>query len=83
MRGATLIAFAVVVLGLEGSAAAQTTKSSSKEPEVIVFPDDKLLDPGTFPSGMLIGGDHRPVRTLLVRPRTHFVAELIKTIENL
>jgi hypothetical protein len=33
--------------------------------------------------GMSIGHGHLPVRTILARPRTHFVPELLKTIEGL
>ncbi|MGZ3417945.1 MAG: hypothetical protein ACXWUG_01095 [Polyangiales bacterium] len=82
MRGSILFGVlgVVVLFGLEGSAAAQTSKDKI---ESIEFPDDKLLNTPIFPDSAKIGGNHVPVRTLLVRPRTHFVPEMLKTIENL
>jgi hypothetical protein len=79
MRGSILVAV-VVLFGFEGSALAQTKE---KTPEVMVFPDDQLLTTPLFPDSAKIGGAHRPLRVLLVRPRLHFVPELLKTIENL
>lgn len=58
--------------------------SNDKGTEVIDFPDaDKLVTTNTGPDQAKIGGDHHPVRTILVRPRVSFVPELYKTIENL
>jgi hypothetical protein len=79
MRGSILVAV-VVLFGFEGSALAQTKE---KTPEVIVFPDDELLTTPLFPQDAKIGGGHPAIRVLLVRPRLHFVPELLKTIENL
>lgn len=79
MRGSILVA-CVVLFGVEGSALAQTKE---KTPEVLVFPDDQLLTTPLFPDNAKIGGVRHTVRVLLVRPRLHFVPELLKTIENL
>ena len=64
------------------SASAQT-KGDGKM-DIMNFVDaDKLVTSGSSASGMTITPGHHPVRILLVRPRLHFVPELIKTIENL
>ena len=81
----TSILGAVVALAaLEGVAAAEPTKKVDEgKMDVMTFTDDKLLTVANGAWGGTIGAGHIPVRTLLVRPRTHFVPELIKTIENL
>ena len=66
----------------EGVASAQTKDDGKMD--IMNFVDaDKLLTSGSSASGMTITPGHHPVRILLVRPRLHFVPELIKTIENL
>jgi hypothetical protein len=78
---ASIVVGIVALFGVEGTAFAQTPKE--KEPEVMVFPDDQLLTTPLFPESAKIGGGHHPLRVLLVRPRLHFVPEMLKTIENL
>jgi hypothetical protein len=71
------------VIGLEGLAAAEPVKKEG-DMDIMNFVDaDKLVTSGNTASGMTITPGHHPVRILLVRPRLHFVPELIKTIENL
>ncbi len=59
------------------------TKAKSTTVETYDFPDDKLLSVKGATDGMTVGGNRIPVRTILARPRTHFVPELLKTIEGL
>ena len=44
---------------------------------------DKLISAMNMSNEMKIGAGHGPLRVLLVRPRTNFVPELYKSIENL
>jgi hypothetical protein len=78
---------AAVALGAllaSGTAAAQTNTKDDGKMDIMNFVDaDKLVTSGNSASGMTITPGHHPVRILLVRPRLHFVPELIKTIENL
>ena len=85
MRGWVVFAAAVSVLSVAGSAAAQDQPTSTKKGEVEswVFPDDSLLTVKPVSSDMLIGSRKGIVRTILTRPRTQFIPELLKTIEGL
>lgn len=66
------------------AALAQSDQKKSAQPiESWEFPDDKLLNVKGATEGMSVVGGHIPVRTILARPRTHFVPELLKTIEGL
>lgn len=47
------------------------------------FNDEKLVDPNLSADQASIMTRQAPVRTVLVRPRISFIAELVKTIENL
>ena len=47
------------------------------------FNDEKLVDPNLSPDQGSIMARQAPVRTVLVRPRTSFIAELLKTIEDI
>jgi hypothetical protein len=47
------------------------------------FDDDDLLASPQAPTGDTIWGEHRPLRTRLLRPRTHFVVEMLKSVETL
>ena len=76
------------ILALPSVASAQTDKPKTTgddgKLDIMTFVDaDKLVTSGSSASGMTITPGHHPVRILLVRPRLHFVPELIKTIENL
>jgi hypothetical protein len=85
MRVFVVLSAAIGVLSMTSSAAAQDKVESAKNAkmESWIFPDDKLLNVAPGDSDMKIFAGRRVVRTILSRPRTHFVPELLKTIETL
>jgi hypothetical protein len=68
-----------------GAAAASGTKTTgeSKEGYGYEFSDDPLSAGGFGPSDATIRVRPGPVRTTLIRPRTSFVPEMLKSVENL
>jgi hypothetical protein len=77
---------AVGLLALEGVASAQAKKKgggSGSDIEEMTFDDDKMLTSNLGPDQAKITTRGGPVRTILVRPRTSFVPEMLKSIENL
>ena len=87
MRARTLIialSSFVSVAALSGSAFAQAKKAKAGgDVEEMTFDDDKLLTSNLGPDQAKITTRGGPVRTILVRPRTSFVPEMLKSIENL
>jgi hypothetical protein len=85
MRGWVVIAAAVGVMSLTSVAAAQDKAPTSKadKMESWVFPDDALLNTKPLGSEMSVVARGGIVRTILTRPRTQFIPELLKTIEGL
>ena len=77
-----LATVATGVLAFEGVASAQSKKKSG-DVEEMTFDDDKLLTSNLGPDQAKITTRGGPVRTILVRPRTSFVPEMLKSIENL
>jgi hypothetical protein len=76
------VAFEGIVF--EGTASAQKKKGGGGgDVEEMTFEDDKLLTSNLGPDQAKITTRGGPVRTILVRPRTSFVPELLKSIENL
>ena len=74
----------LVLVTLSVPELAQAQSVHMERDQHVVF-DDELLnaDLGT-PSGALVFGAHvRPPRPQLIRPRTNFVPELYKSIENI
>lgn len=72
------------MLAIESSALAQgKKKGGGGDVEEMTFEDDKLLTSNLGPDQAKITTRGGPVRTILVRPRTSFVPELLKSIENL
>ena len=71
------------LLAFEGAALAQGKKKGGGDVEEMTFEDDKLLTSNLGPDQAKITTRGGPVRTILVRPRTSFVPELLKSIENL
>jgi len=71
------------LLALEGVASAQGKKKAGGDVEEMTFDDDKLLTSNLGPDQAKITTRGGPVRTILVRPRTSFVPEMLKSIENL
>lgn len=84
-RSLFAIMFAAVgVLALEGVASAQgKKKAGGGDIEEMTFDDDKLLTSNLGPDQAKITTRGGPVRTILVRPRTSFVPEMLKSIESL
>jgi hypothetical protein len=79
-----IIVGTVGLLALEGSAFAQKkAKAAGGDVEEMTFEDDKLLTSNLGPDQAKITTRGGPVRTILVRPRTSFVPEMLKTIESL
>ena len=82
--------FAVSLLVVSGSAFAQEKAAAgvkdsgqSKEGYGYEFSDDPLSAGGFGPSDATIRVRPGPVRTTLIRPRTSFVPEMLKSVENL
>jgi hypothetical protein len=72
---------------LTGNAFAQTTKTTAaagkEEGYGYEFSDDPLSAGGFGPNDATIRVRPGPVRTTLIRPRTSFVPEMLKSVENL
>lgn len=87
VRTVMTILFALITfegLAFEGTAFAQgKKKAGGGDVEEMTFEDDKLLTSNLGPDQAKITTRGGPVRTILVRPRTSFVPELLKSIENL
>jgi hypothetical protein len=68
-----------------GGGAAGVKASSGKEGEGYgyEFSDDPLAAGGFGPNDATIRVRPGPVRTTLIRPRTSFVPEMLKSVENL
>ena len=67
-----------------GGGAAKATGGSGKEEGYgYEFSDDPLAAGGFGPNDATIRVRPGPVRTTLIRPRTSFVPEMLKSVENL
>ena len=67
-----------------GKADAKATKGAGKEDGYgYEFADDPLAAGGFGPNDATIRVRPGPVRTTLIRPRTSFVPEMLKSVENL
>lgn len=67
----------------QGAAAPAKAGGDSKEGYGYEFSDDPLSAGGFGPSDATIRVRPGPVRTTLIRPRTSFVPEMLKSVENL
>ena len=83
---------ACATFALAGSASAQTTTETTKpgyteritsEGQDIRFGDDPLGALSNDPIGAQLTGFHPPRRYDLMRPRTTFVPQMLKTVENM
>ena len=74
---------AFVALSASTSFAQQTKASDTKEGYGYEFSDDPLSAGGFGPNDATIRVRPGPVRTTLIRPRTSFVPEMLKSVENL
>ena len=66
-----------------GGGAGVKNAGDSKEGYGYEFSDDPLSAGGFGPSDATIRVRPGPVRTTLIRPRTSFVPEMLKSVENL
>jgi hypothetical protein len=82
--GLSAAAFAMAVLASGGVAHAQAKDSGGdKEGYGYEFDDDPLSAGGFGPNDATIRVRPRAARTTLIRPRTSFVPEMLKSVENL
>lgn len=74
-----------ILLGTTSSFAQESgvKSSDSKEGYGYEFSDDPLSAGGFGPNDATIRVRPGPVRTTLIRPRTSFVPEMLKSVENL
>jgi hypothetical protein len=81
------IAIATVLAGgaffVSSSAYAQVKESADGEGYGYEFADDPLSAGGFGPTDATIRVRPGPVRRTLIRPRTSFVPEMLKSVENL
>ena len=90
---ASILAMGVLVMGLvgvsttahaQGKAAAAATGGGGKEEGYgYTFNDDPLSAGGFGPNDATIRVRPNAVRNTLIRPRTTFVPEMLKSVENL
>ncbi len=71
------------VSGTSGGGKAAAAGGDSKEGYGYEFSDDPLSAGGFGPNDATIRVRPGPVRTTLIRPRTSFVPEMLKSVENL
>ena len=84
-RWATMLIAAAGVLLMASEALAQGARGGGKKDEGYgyEFSDDPLTTSGFGPNDATIRVRPGPVRTTLIRPRTSFVTEMLKSVENL
>jgi len=89
MKRVTGLLVATGVLFMASQAFAQAPKSTDGAPKGkdqgygYEFSDDPLNAGGFGPNDATIRVRPGPVRTTLIRPRTSFVPEMLKSVENL
>ena len=77
------IAIGAAVFAASGLALAQEEKNAGGEGYGYEFDDDPLSAGGFGPNDATIRVRPRAARTTLIRPRTSFVPEMLKSVENL
>jgi len=77
------LVLAFAALSWVSTAAAQTKRSDNTDGYGYEFSDDPLSAGGFGPNDATIRVRPGPVRTMLIRPRTSFVPEMLKSVENL
>jgi hypothetical protein len=82
-RWAAVVIAAVSVMSVASEAMAQGSKPKKEEGYGYEFSDDPLNAGGFGPNDATIRVRPGPVRTTLIRPRTSFVPEMLKSVENL
>jgi hypothetical protein len=81
--GVLLIAAPAFAQAKAAAGAAPAAGGESKEGYGYEFSDDPLSAGGFGPNDATIRVRPGPVRTTLIRPRTSFVPEMLKSVENL
>jgi hypothetical protein len=81
--GATLVAVAFSLVSSSAHAEEKAKTTEGKDGYGYEFSDDPLAAGGFGPSDATIRVRPGPVRTTLIRPRTSFVPEMLKSVENL
>jgi hypothetical protein len=77
------ISIGVAAFALSSAALAQDAKGDKPDGYGYEFSDDPLNAGGFGPNDATIRVRPGPVRTTLIRPRTSFVPEMLKSVENL
>jgi len=83
LTGALLGAAVFATSALSLAQAAKDTAGGDKEGYGYEFDDDPLNAGGFGPNDATIRVRPRAARTTLIRPRTSFVPEMLKSVENL
>jgi hypothetical protein len=81
--GVSSIAFAQKPAAAAGGAAAGAAGGKADEGYGYTFADDPLAAGGFGPNDATIRVRPNAVRNTLIRPRTSFVPEMLKSVENL
>jgi hypothetical protein len=82
-RWSVVVVAAVTGVLFAGEALAQAPAKKKEEGYGYEFSDDPLNAGGFGPNDATIRVRPGPVRTTLIRPRTSFVPEMLKSVENL
>jgi len=83
-RTLTAALAAIVVLCSNLALADQTyTENNSGKDQSVIFKDDPLAAGGFGPNDIHIRVIGAPKRVVLLRPRTQFVTEMLKSVEQL
>ena len=83
----TVAGLAVLLLAssawAQDAAAAKDSAAGDKEGYGYEFSDDPLAAGGFGPNDATIKVRPKAARTTLIRPRTHFIPEMLKSVENI
>ncbi len=80
----TLLALALVCVGGEARAQDSTfVEKKANDGQSVVFDDDPLAAAGQQAIGAQLTSFHPPRRFQLIRPRSSFVQEMLKSVEAL
>ncbi len=84
-RGLTVVALGAIALLVAPAAFAQPVKETKEDTGDYgyEFDDDPLNAGGFGPNDATIKVRARAARTTLIRPRTSFVPEMLKSVENI
>jgi hypothetical protein len=83
VTGGALVFSQVAFAQAAGGGGGDVKTSDTKEGYGYNFTDDPLSAGGFGPNDATIRVRPGPVRTTLIRPRTSFVPEMLKSVENL